>query len=746
MDGLGWTAGHRPTAARVAVALSLGLGLALVALVGLAPAAGAATTATLTGGRLTVTGTGGNDVIVVRAVSGSQIEVASLGSSARFPATAVRSIRVLAGAGHDSVRIDDTRLAFTVTRPTVLDGGTGNDTLRGGKGPETLRGGTGNDTATGGKGNDTVELGAGTDTSIWSVGSGTDVVEGGTETDTQRAVGTAGADSFAVAAEGARVRVGVGPGAARTRTVEAVEVTAGNGNDTIGAGSLAGLGLTALRLDAAGGTDSVTVTGTTGADTVAVADGTVAGTRTVTGTTGPVAVAVKATEALRINGGDDSDTLTLPPLSDPVTFGGGAGTDRLVVTGTPALDSWAFAASGATLEMFDGESRRVAATAVEGLTATPGGGADGVIVPSLTATGLTDVDVDLGVNALQDGSVDRVDAVATAGPDVVQVTTVGPAVQVLNNGPQVDISHTSVTDELHLALGAGTDTGSAGALSTLIALTIEGGAGGDTINGGNGPDTLVGGDDNDTIDGNGGNDVVFLGADNDTSVWDPGDGSDITEGQAGTDTMRFNGSAGAEVFAASANGGRLLFTRNVGNIVMDVDDVEAVDLNALGGSDTITVSSLSATDVSRFDVDLGVNGLGDAALDTITVNGTAGEDLIQVTLLGSELAVRSPDLDLVVDNPELATDALTVNTSNGNDTITAGTGTNLILFTFNGGNDNDVLFGSPGNDVLNGDAGDDAIFAGDGADTINGGTNTDYADGGPGIDTASNVETSVNIP
>ena len=61
--------------------------------------------------------------------------------------------------------------------------------------------------------------------------------------------------------------------------------------------------------------------------------------------------------------------------------------------------------------------------------------------------------------------------------------------------------------------------------------------------------------------------------------------------------MLFNGNAGNESFEASANGQRLRFTRNVGNIVMDVNGVESVDVNALGGPDTITVNDLSGTDV-----------------------------------------------------------------------------------------------------------------------------------------------------
>ena len=40
--------------------------------------------------------------------------------------------------------------------------------------------------------------------------------------------------------------------------------------------------------------------------------------------------------------------------------------------------------------------------------------------------------------------------------------------------------------------------------------------------------------------------TALLGAGDDTFVWDPGDGSDIVDGEAGTDTRRFNGAAVAE--------------------------------------------------------------------------------------------------------------------------------------------------------------------------------------------------------
>src|SRR5215218_7153657 len=161
------------------------------------------------------------------------------------------------------------------------------------------------------------------------------------------------------------------------------------------------------------------------------------------------------------------------------------------------------------------------------------------------------------------------------------------------------------SEKLALNANGGDDQFSAsGNLAALIQTTVDGGTGADTILGSNGADLLLGGDGDDFVDGQQGNDVAFLGAGDDKFQWDPGDGSDTVEGQANTDTMLFNGSAGSEIFQASANGGRLLFTRNVANIVMDVDDVEVVDLKTLGNTDALTVNDLSGTDVAEINTDL----------------------------------------------------------------------------------------------------------------------------------------------
>ena len=100
------------------------------------------------------------------------------------------------------------------------------------------------------------------------------------------------------------------------------------------------------------------------------------------------------------------------------------------------------------------------------------------------------------------------------------------------------------TEQIVLNMNGGDDFFSAtGNLAVLTKLTIDGGIGNDTILGGAGDDVLMGGDGNDVIDGFQGNDTAFLGAGDDIFIWDPGDGSDKVEGQAGVDTLDFNGSA-----------------------------------------------------------------------------------------------------------------------------------------------------------------------------------------------------------
>src|SRR6202022_5132629 len=110
---------------------------------------------------------------------------------------------------------------------------------------------------------------------------------------------------------------------------------------------------------------------------------------------------------------------------------------------------------------------------------------------------------------------------------------------------------------------------------------------------------------------------------------DPGDGSDVVEGQDGFDTLLFNGSNVNENIDISANGGRVRRLRAVGNVTMDLNGVERIQLAALGGADNITVNDLTGTDVTQVAIDLAATpgtGQGDGQPATIVINPTDGDD------------------------------------------------------------------------------------------------------------------------
>jgi RTX calcium-binding nonapeptide repeat (4 copies) len=281
------------------------------------------------------------------------------------------------------------------------------------------------------------------------------------------------------------------------------------------------------------------------------------------------------------------------------------------------------------------------------------------------------------------------------------------------------------TENLVVNANGGNDTFSAGnGLAALIQITVDGGAGNDTLLGGDGNDILLGGDGNDFIDGNRGNDVAFLGAGDDIFQWDPGDGSDVVEGQAGNDNLLFNGANINEKIDISANGSRLRFVRDVANVTMDVNGVEIVTFNALGGADTITVNNLSGTAVTQVDVNLAAtNGgtTGDNQADTVNVQGTSGDDTITVSGNSAGVTVTGLAATVNITSAEAANDQLIVNALAGADAVEAGgLAAGAIKLVENGGDGDDVLIGSDGNDVIHGAAGDDILIGGPGNDTLDG--------------------------
>jgi Ca2+-binding RTX toxin-like protein len=279
-----------------------------------------------------------------------------------------------------------------------------------------------------------------------------------------------------------------------------------------------------------------------------------------------------------------------------------------------------------------------------------------------------------------------------------------------------------------------------------MGLTIDGGTGNDTITGSQGDDTLIGGDGNDTVTGGRGNDVALLGNGDDTFVWNPGDGSDVVEGQGGTDTLQFNGANVSENIDISANGSRARLFRDVGNVTMDLNSVEHINLVTLGGADTITVNDLSKTDVKQVAIDLSAtpgSGTGDGQADTVVINATNGDDVINITDNNGVITVSGLATDVTITGFEANNDRLVINGLGGDDAIVASGLNGAMQLVANGGDGNDILIGSRGNDTLNGGAGDDVLIGNGGQDVLDGGTGNNIVINAPVVPgTATNASSA----
>ena len=304
----------------------------------------------------------------------------------------------------------------------------------------------------------------------------------------------------------------------------------------------------------------------------------------------------------------------------------------------------------------------------------------------------------------------------------------------------------------------------------------------------------------DTINGGAGNDLILGGAGNDTITQTGSTGGrDIVDGGSEIDTYQLNGVAGAETFtiysraaALAAIAGltlsantEIVIARN-GAVVAELDNIEEIRVNTLqvtspGGAG----GGVNGGDTIQVNGDFTGTSLN---FSTITIDGNAGDDTIDISSLGSAHrivfksnggndtiigALRPQDVMELTPGSDLSAYTLT---DNGDGTKTFSNGTHAITFTGDvspqfqntPGNDDDdeddddnpsggtcnghdfsettsgaVRTGTPQPDVLNGTAGDDNIvaFAGDdvvtggaGADAISAGEGADFVNGGDGRD------------
>ena len=417
--------------------------------------------------------------------------------------------------------------------------------------------------------------------------------------------------------------------------------------------------------------------------------------------------------------GAGDDTFVWNPGDGSDTVEGQGGSDTMLFNGSNASENIDISANGSRVRFFrDVANVTMDLNGVETIDFTALGGADTITVDDLTGTGVSQVNLNLlTADGSGDGQADSVIVNGTNGNDAIAVTGASSAVAVRGLAAQVNITGAEPpNDQLTVNALAGDDVVDASALpANLIGLAL---------NGGDGTDTILGSQGNDLINGGRGNDVAFMGAGDDTFVWNPGDGSDTVEGQGGADTMLFNGANVSENIDISANGSRVRFFRDVANITMDLNGVETIDFNALGGADTITVHDLTGTDVSQVNLNLAAaGGGGDGQADNVIVDGTSGDDAITVAGDANGTTVLGLAAQVNITGAEPANDRLTVNALGGDDVVEgSGLALGAIQFTADGGDGDDVLIGGDGDDTLLGGDGDDVLIGGPGLDVLDGGS------------------------
>ena len=440
---------------------------------------------------------------------------------------------------------------------------------------------------------------------------------------------------------------------------------------------------------------------------------------------GPLAT-VTNTTLIKVLGAGGSDSLVLDETGGVLpkaSLSGGSGNDTL--SGGAGADTLAGDSGDDILLGLGGNDSLVGGSGNDRLTA--GTGTDRVFGGAGNDRMIWNPGDGSDLNEGGDGT-DTVEVIGGGVSEAFTAEGVGTRVLFARVDPTPFTIDIGGSEALVLNANGGDDTFAGGTgLATLMSFTVKGGDGNDTIVGTDGNDLLLGGDGNDFLDGNRGADVALIGNGNDVFRWDPGDGSDTVEGQHGVDQMLFIGAPAAENVDLSANGGRLRFFRDAGNITMDVNDVESVQFNAAGGADKITVHSLAGTDVRNVSLNLeGASGAGDGQAQTVIVEGSGGADRFTLTRDAKNgVSVRGAGVTVGISGAD-PTDRLNIISLAGDDVVNAvGVDANVILLGVDGGQGRDFLIGGAGNDTLIGGAGDDVLVGGEGKDLL---------DGGPGED------------
>ena len=254
----------------------------------------------------------------------------------------------------------------------------------------------------------------------------------------------AGDDHFTVATRGGDI-------------TEPMFVDGGNGDDTITGG--AGNDIIA------GGNGDDTIHGGAGSDVIFGGSG----NDTVDGGRGT------DTEIL----GRGDDVAAWDPGEGNDAISGGRGHDTLVFNGSNGNEKFDVSANGTrALLTRDVGTIRMDLSGVEGLNLATLGGSDQVTLHDLRGTGLTQADIDLSLAGTGDDQSDTVVVDGTDGPDHVDVSGDGGAVNVSGLAVSTRVTGTEGFDTLQVNTGDGNDSVHVDdSVAKLIGVTVDLGSG-----------------------------------------------------------------------------------------------------------------------------------------------------------------------------------------------------------------------------------------------------------------------------
>ena len=697
-----------------------------------------------------VTGSADSATVVINNVSGAAtltvagVETLTLqsdGSTANVLATlttaAATKLNVTGSIGLNAGTLGSTITTLDASANT----GTGITAVMGATTANTITGSAGNDSLTiVSTAADSIDAGAGNDTVWYSTGTWTtaDTLNGGDGTDTMRVLAT----SIAAVAT---------PTTYATTNIETIQIT-----DALAATTYtpANISAAATTLNITGNTSAAGATITTGAS-IGVTGSTIAGpagtfkiglgTSLATNTLGILAAGGTTTIT-------DTGTLT----TDSLTI-----TNNAMVTSGAMLNVF----NGQILPITGYETVTINTGSTTGVQQTLAAitlTGDQSANTTLNFTGVNSVQLTGTATATTiDASGITASGTGTAAATAAFFMTGAPVATTVTGSGGIDVIYGHASSASSVSGGAGNDSVTGGSAND----TLLGGTGNDSIISGAGNDSILGGDGDDTITVAGNlasGDVIDGGAGNDTLLASAAIAAAAAATISNVEIISFSATAAQDMTAflnsgittVGATAGTLTVTNaqtsltslvagvsgagawtgasvtrlvdgtadSLSLLIVDGSTAPTVGTASFANEETLTVGESGTDSTAAITVALGT--VTATSLTTLNITGSnnhtmtlSGETALKTVAASSatgtlNIAGGNSAVNMTVTGP--STTAMSIVGGAGNDSITAGSAADSIT----GGAGADTIVGNAGNDTIIGGLGADSLVGGDGTDTI----------------------------